>query len=82
MVYEVITQSSIHFFAKKIALENGIETVYNIYSCCRHLDFTQTWDFHQELQFQYSLELTINDRKMLRLSAYIFSPDNRVTNLR
>ena len=30
------------FEKEQIAWENGTKTVYDIYSCCRHLGFTQT----------------------------------------
>ena len=44
MVYELITYSFRYslFEKEQIAWENGTKTVYDIYSCCRHLGFTQT----------------------------------------
>ena len=43
MVYKFITWFSIQSFEKEqIAWENGTKTVYDIYSCFRHLAFTQT----------------------------------------
>ena len=43
MVYELIVLVFDTVFLKEqIAWENGTKTVYVIYSCCRHLGFTQT----------------------------------------
>ena len=55
MVYELNYNLVFHavFLKEQIRWKNGTKTVYDIYSCYRHLGFTQMQGFWLGLSFQY-----------------------------